>query len=79
MGTVSLRGVLGDIVSFSFGVTGESPEFGDKGNSPELEDFNGNLNLLTISYYPNRVKLKLTDQVSHPLLVLDSLVSVVRQ
>jgi len=41
---------LGDIVSFSFGVTSESPEFGDKGNSPELEDFSGNLNLLLLSF-----------------------------
>jgi hypothetical protein len=54
VGTVSLRGVLGDIVSFSFGVTGDSPEFGDKGNSPELEDFNGNLNLLRISFGSRR-------------------------
>jgi len=43
-GTVSLTGVLGDIVSSS---TGEA------GNSDELDDFNGNLNLLHVSLHLN--------------------------
>jgi hypothetical protein len=38
VGTVSLIGVLGDIVSIPNG---------DGGNSPELDDFNGNLNCLS--------------------------------
>jgi hypothetical protein len=38
VGTVSLIGVLGDIVSIPSG---------DDGNSPELDDFNGNLNCLS--------------------------------
>ena len=57
-GTVSLTGVLGDIVSSSTG---------DAGNSDELDDFNVNLNFLHISLDSIVWKSELTDQVCHQL------------
>ena len=50
VGTVSLTGVFGDIVSISFGVKADSSELLDNGYSPELDDFRGNLNFLSISF-----------------------------